>query len=139
MSGPFVKKKLIIRFDGRRSSVLSYKKVRDGVEIVDRWKTVVDQLGLKIGCLLGFKLFQPYSDFLFTTFYVDFDVVCKKKPRFSNFYLVDDAGDKNRSSSYIILDPSRSHVAIHTKSRLEGLGIILSSDETNSRLFNKSR
>ncbi|KAM0043230.1 putative DNA-binding pseudobarrel domain superfamily [Helianthus debilis subsp. tardiflorus] len=57
MSGPFVKKKLILRFDGRRSWVLSFEKVRDGVAITDGWKTVVGQYGLKICCLLVFTPF----------------------------------------------------------------------------------
>ncbi|MFS7997630.1 hypothetical protein Hanom_Chr12g01144031 [Helianthus anomalus] len=76
MSGPFLKK-LIIRFDG--------------VAITDGWKSVVDQLGLKIGCLLVFTPFHPYSNFLLTTFNVAFDVVCKKKKNpLSNVCLVDD-------------------------------------------------
>ncbi|MFS7969493.1 putative DNA-binding pseudobarrel domain superfamily [Helianthus anomalus] len=109
MSGPFVKNKLIIQFHGRLSWVLSYKRVGDGVAITNRWKTFVDQLGLKIGCLLVFTPFQSYLDFLLTAFNVDFDVVCKKKKlRLSDVCLVDDPCDKNRSFSYIILDRSSS-------------------------------
>ncbi|MFS7997631.1 putative DNA-binding pseudobarrel domain superfamily [Helianthus anomalus] len=63
------------------SLVLSYKRVGDGVAITDGWKSVVDQLGLKIGCLLVFTPFHPYSNFLLTTFNVAFDVVCKKKKK----------------------------------------------------------
>ncbi|KAF5767763.1 hypothetical protein HanXRQr2_Chr14g0628531 [Helianthus annuus] len=60
-------------------------------------KTIVDDLGLKLCCLLVFTLFQFYSDFLLMAFNVDFAIVCKKnkkRKRLSNFCLVDHASDK---------------------------------------------
>ncbi|KAM0067177.1 hypothetical protein Hdeb2414_s0002g00057871 [Helianthus debilis subsp. tardiflorus] len=121
MSVPFVKKKLILRFDGRRSWALSFEKVCDGVSIIDGWKIVVDQLALKIGCLLVFTPFQPKNHFLLMGFNFDFDVLCKKTPRLSNVCLVDDPFDKNRSFCYI-LDRSCSRVFLPSEIIRDHLG-----------------
>ncbi|MFS7940540.1 hypothetical protein Hanom_Chr05g00465681 [Helianthus anomalus] len=48
MSGPFMKKKLIIRFESSHLWVLSYKRVRDGVAIKYGWKLVDEVYTQKI-------------------------------------------------------------------------------------------
>ncbi|KAJ0901128.1 putative transcription factor B3-Domain family [Helianthus annuus] len=92
MSGPFVKKKLILRFDGRRSWVLSFKKVRDVVAITDGWKTVVDQHGLKICCLLNVKIGRSGNKLFFGRDWVK--VVQQIKMKFATFVLFQYMGQR---------------------------------------------
>ncbi|KAF5778273.1 putative transcription factor B3-Domain family [Helianthus annuus] len=68
---------MILRFDGMRSWLLTYKRLDDGIAITDGWKRVVDDLGFKLGCLLVFTPFESYVDFMLTAFNVDFRVVCQ--------------------------------------------------------------
>ncbi|MFS7943864.1 putative transcription factor B3-Domain family [Helianthus anomalus] len=57
---------MILRFDGMRSWLLTYKRLDDGIAITDGWKRVVDDLGFKLGCLLVFTPFESYVDFMLT-------------------------------------------------------------------------
>ncbi|MFS7904194.1 putative transcription factor B3-Domain family [Helianthus anomalus] len=102
----------ILKYDGLRSWALTYKEVNEGITITDGWKKVVDDLGLKRSSLLGFTPFEPYVYFMLTVFNVDFIVLCKSQKKLSNFCLVDKVGDKQSSFSYIILEPSCTHVVL---------------------------